>query len=123
MEENKDIINQAISSLGGENECENPATFKHKVLNVCVVAFSFVLTGVALIAFLVASFTYGNDNAYSIASIYILCMLLAAPTLKVFLDKVNCPVMKKLNIAGIISIFAAILIAAVLVCLQMGFGL
>jgi len=121
MKENKDIISQAIGS--DENECGDSATFKHKILNICVLAFSFILTGVALTAFLVASFTAGNESAYSIASIYILCMLLAAPTLKVFLDKVNCPMMKKLNIAGIISIFAAILISAVVVCIQMGFGL
>jgi len=65
---------------------------------------------VSTIAFFVSAF--GNSDgggAYGIAATYVLCMLLVAPTLKVFLDKVTCPVFKKLNLIGIIIIFAAIL--------------
>jgi len=95
--------------------------FKHKLLNICVFAFVVVLNLVALFTFFVATFDATNGNAYSIASIYILCMLLAAPTLKVFLDKVTCPTMKKLNIIGIIAIFLTILIVTVMVSLTLAF--
>jgi len=95
--------------------------FKHMLLNICVFAFVVVLNLVALFTFIVATFDEGNESAYSIASIYILCMLLAAPTLKVFLDKVTCPIMKRLNIIGIIAIFATILIVTVIVCLTLAF--
>ena len=94
---------------------------KHKVLNVCVFAFTIVLTLVAMISFFVALFTDGNYEASSIASMYILCMLLAAPTLKVFLDKVSCPVMRRLNIIGIIAIFIAILLSAAFSSLVLAF--
>jgi len=88
-------------------------------LNICVLIFVGVLTFVALLTFLIALFSRSNQNAYGIASIYILCMLLAAPTLKVFLDKVESKAMKGLNIYGIISIFAAILFITVAVCIEM----
>ena len=92
---------------------------KHKLLNLCVLAFVAIVSVIALITFLVALFKSYNPNAYHIASIYILCMLLAAPTLKVFLDKVTCPTMKRLNIIGIISIFATILTMVVAVCIEL----
>ena len=95
--------------------------FKHKILNLCVLGFVAVLTVAVLVTFFAATFDEVNQSAYSIASIYILCMLLAAPTLKVFLDKVACPVMKKLNIVGIISIFATILVITVVVCITLAF--
>jgi len=94
-------------------------TIKHKILNLCVLGFVVVLTAVALATFFIAIFTDGNTNAYSIASVYVLCMLLAAPTLKVFLDKVTSPTMKRLNLVGIISIFFAILVIVVTVCIYM----
>ena len=98
--------------------------FKHKLLNVCVFIFVAVVTTVALMAFFVASFSGAENatsNGYSIASIYILCMLLAAPTLKVFLDKVESRTMKIVNVAGIIAIFAAILVMTVAICLGLAF--
>ena len=102
-----------------EKEEVKTAAWKHRLLNSCVLAFTFILTGVALATFFIARFTEGNNNAYSIASIYVLCMLLAAPTLKVFLDKVTCPCMKRWNIAGIILIFTAIMVIVVEVCIYM----
>ena len=102
-------------------EKDNKTQFKHKLLNMCVLGFVAVVTLVTLITFFAATFSDGNESAYAIASIYILCMLLAAPTLKVFLDKIDCPVMKRFNIVGIISIFATILIVTVMVCLTMAF--
>jgi len=105
-----------------QNQTQEKSTaFKHKLLNICVFAFVVVLTLSTLITFFTATFTEGNGNAYYIASIYILCMLLAAPTLKVFLDKVHCTCMKRLNIFGIISIFATILIITVTVSVIMAF--
>ena len=97
------------------------AESKHRLLNVCVLLFVAVVTVVTLVTFFVAVIRRGNVNGYSIASIYILCMLLAAPTLKVFLDKVKCSKMKRLNIIGIIAIFMTILIITVTVCLALAF--
>ncbi|MCL2755778.1 MAG: hypothetical protein FWE45_01870 [Firmicutes bacterium] len=103
-----------------EQPCKKSA-FKHMLLNICVVGFAVVLTLAALVTFFVAIFREGTSSAYYIASIYILCMLLAAPTLKVFLDKVNCVVMRRLNIIGIISIFATILVITVTICISFAF--
>jgi len=94
---------------------------KHWLLNLCVLGFVVVLTIIALISYFVATFCVDTITAYYIASIYILCMLLAAPTLKVFIDKINGPMMKKLNVIGVIFIFSAILVLAVMVCLTLAF--
>lgn len=90
---------------------------KHQILNICVVGFVIGLTFVSLIAFLVSIFN--NENAYSIASIYILAMLLGIPTLKVFLDKAKHSVMKKLNITGIIFGFGAIFIITIMMVIDL----
>ena len=100
---------------------DQATTRKHKLLNLCVLGFVAILTTATLVTFLAATFSTGNNNAYAIASIYILCMLLAAPTLKVFLDKVTCPRMKRLNIIGIITVFATILTITILVCITLAF--
>ena len=104
-----------------EKEICAKSAFKHRLLNVCVIAFAGVLSITALVTFFVATFETGNDSNYAIASIYILCMLLAAPTLKVFLDKVTCPVIRRFNIIGIITIFSTILILTVMVCINLAF--
>jgi len=91
---------------------------KHRILNVCTLIFTAILTIVALATFFIALFN--NDYAYPayyIASTYVLCMLLAAPTLKVFLDKCTCRVLKKLTIIGLVAIFATIAILVVVVSL------
>jgi len=91
----------------------------YAVLNVCLLAFVAIMMVVALIAFFVATFD-GSVNNYSIVSLYVLCMLLACPTLKVFLDKVDCSVLKKLNFAWIIAIFVSILVMVVFSLLTLG---
>ena len=96
---------------------EAKMAFKFKLLNICMFALAVVLTITALITFFVSLFN-ATGGAYYIASTYILCMLLATPSLKAFLDKVNSPAMKKLNTIGIISIFAAIMTIFICVCLD-----
>lgn len=93
---------------------------RRRLLNICVFIFVVVVTISTLVTFFMAIFDSGNDSAYYIASIYILCMLLAAPTLKVFLDTAGTSAaLKRLNIVGIIFIFATILIVTVAVSFSM----
>ncbi|MCL2370728.1 MAG: hypothetical protein FWC80_05835 [Firmicutes bacterium] len=87
----------------------------YRIMNVGMLTLMAVLTLVSTITFFVSAF--GNNDlggVYGIAATYVLCMLLVAPTLKVFLDKVSCPVFKRLNLVGIIIIFAAILVQVTL---------
>jgi hypothetical protein len=90
---------------------------KRGVINLCVIFFVLVMTKVALIAFFVSLSKGLSDSAYSIASTYILCMLLAAPTLKVFLDTVDSIAFKRLNVALLMLIFTVILLIAVVLFL------
>ena len=97
-------------------------TKAYGILNACMLAFTGVLTVVSLIALFAAAFGEGSVGAVAgITGTYVLCMLLAIPSLKVFLDKVSCPVFKKLNMVFIITGFAAILIHAVMAVLATGF--
>ena len=91
---------------------------KQNLLNLFVVAFVAIMTAVSLVTFFIA-ICDGNSASYSIVSLYVLCMLLAAPTLKVFLDKTVCPRMRLINWLFIIIIFAAILTMAVAVSIEM----
>jgi len=92
---------------------------KHRMLNVCVLVFTLVLTVIALLTYFLAIFyTNSVDAGYSIASTYILCMLLAAPTLKVFLDKCTCRLLKKFTIIALIGVFVAIGVLVVMVSLS-----
>ena len=100
-------------------ETPTSASGKHRLLNLCVLGFVAVLTLTTLVTFFMATFGQSSANGYSIASIYILCMLLAAPTLKVFLDKITCPTMRRLNIVGIIAIFLTILVVTVTICIKL----
>ncbi|MCL2556099.1 MAG: hypothetical protein FWE03_03645 [Firmicutes bacterium] len=112
-----DIINEILDEEKKPNACSikiDNSALKQRVFNWFVVAFSLILTIVALITFFVA-FTDGyTGNAAAILGSYVLSMLLAAPTIKVFLDKCTCPLLKWFNIITIILIFVAILIPSVL---------
>ena len=113
----KPVVSQVLVTKPVKNDARNQEALtlqKHKLLNMCVLGFVAVITFVTFITFFVAV-GRGNGFEYYIASIYVLCMLLAAPTLKVFLDKVTCPLMRKLNIIGIIVIFSVILLLVVTV--------
>ena len=92
---------------------EQNSVFKHKLLNICVLAFVGVMTAVLFITFFILIGRNNSESANSIAGTYVLCMLLAAPTLKAFLDRCNCPLMKRLNIIGLVTIFAVILLIVV----------
>ena len=103
MEENKAEI--------GEGRVQAKISLnKNNLLNYCVLGFVALMTFIGLITFLVAVGKDENNNASLIINLYVLCMLLAAPTLKVFFDKAVCPLMKRLNVIGLVTIFAAILI-------------
>jgi len=91
---------------------------KQNILNLLVIAFVAVMTTVSLITFFIA-ICDENASSYYIVSLYVLCMLLAAPTLKVFLDKTTCPRMRLINWIGVIVIFVAILTMAVTVSIDM----
>ena len=125
MEEEFGIFHKE-ETLNGEKDkacdaVDKATAKKQKMLHVCALVFSFILTAVAVVTFFVAFFNVSTDGAYAIASTYVLCMLLAAPTLKVFLDKCTYPKLKKANIAALIATFAAILVLVVFVCLSFAF--
>ena len=92
-------------------------------LTVALLIFSLIVTVATLAAFFAATFTPGNTSAYDIASIYILFMILAVPTLTLFLDKPDCILCKRLNKMAIALIFATILVITVTNVLVSGFGL
>jgi len=96
---------------------------KQTILHICALVFSYVITIVALLTFFVAFFSVSVEGAYLIVSTYVLAMLLAAPTLKVFLDKCTCPNLKKANIIALLATFATILILVVMVFLNFAFSI
>jgi len=83
----------------------------YRILNAGMLALMAVLTLVSTITFF-ASMRDGGHHG--IVGTYVLCMLLVAPSLKVFLDKVSCHVFKKLNLIGLVIIFLAILVQVTL---------
>ena len=95
--------------------------FKHKLMNICVLVFTLVLTAITLVAFFAAILSSGNDSGYAIATIYILCMLLAAPTLKGFLERIGNPFYKRLNTIAIIAVFTSILIVTLVSVMTLAF--
>jgi len=96
-----------------------PTLTKHQLLNLCVICFTGVMTVVALITFFFAIVSDSNPFGNSIASLYVLCMLLAAPTLKVFMDKCELESLKRLNTIALVCVFVAILIMAVTVFIDL----
>ena len=94
-----------------------------QAVTIALLIFSLIVTVVTLAAFFAATFTPGNTSAYDIASIYILFMILAVPTLTLFLDKPDCILCKRLNKIAIILIFATILVITVVNVVVSGFGL
>ena len=98
-------------------------TVNTQALTVALLVFSLIVTVATLAAFFNATFTPGNTHAYNIASIYILFMILAVPTLTLFLDKPDCLFCKRLNKISIILIFATIVLITVVNVIVSGFGL
>ena len=104
-----------------ENKCENKKekdTRFNVLLNICMLGFVAVLMIVVMVTFFVTLFNSDTTAAYSIASIYILCMLLVTASLKMFLDKTCLAGLRMANIVGIMLIFASILIITVMVCIS-----
>ena len=118
MEENKEIKESKAKKQ--EQVAEKPQVttaqviFKNNLLNFCVLAFAAIMTFFTLLSFVILWVRGGFAPAY-VLSFYVLPMLLAAPTLKVFMDKSTCPVMRKLNVGAVITIFASILFMTVCV--------
>jgi len=113
MDQKSDVVDK-------EADAEKELQAKHNILNWCVLFFVAVMTSDMLVTFFILVGRDGYSTAASgIASTYVLCMLLAAPTLKVFLDKVESRMMKRVNVVGIVSIFVAILVVVVTVFVLM----
>jgi len=113
-----EIVNEILEGdqKKPDNKCcpSDSAVLKQRIFNWFVVAFSLIMTIVALITFFVAFSNEYFGAAAGILGSYVLSMLLAAPTIKVFLDKCTCPLLKWFNIVTIILIFVAILVPSVL---------
>jgi len=88
------------------------------IMNVCMLSFVMMLMVVAVLTFFVALIN-DTGGAYSIASIYILCMLLVTASLKMFLDKTCLKGLKTANICGIVLIFFSILVVTAMVCISL----
>jgi len=96
---------------------------KTQSLTICLLVFSVIVTVVTLVGFFAATFNRDNISAFNIANIYILFMILAVPTLTLFLDKPDCRLCKTLNKIGIALVFTAILVIVVTSIVVQGFGL
>lgn len=83
---------------------------KLKIFNMCILWFVFALNIIATITFFVALFNTSVESAYAIASIYILGMLLAVPTLKILVDKITCPITRIVNVVFMVWVFKMIMI-------------
>jgi len=93
---------------------------ENMILNGCFLIFVGILLGVTMSTFFIALFPRrSSGNAYNIASIFILCMLLALPALKLFLDKSIGRTMKTLNLIFLVAGFFAILIMTSAVCIYL----
>jgi len=83
---------------------------ENRILNSCFLLFVGFLMMVSLITFFVAIWQQDNQAAYNIASIYILCMILALPALKLFFDRAVKRIFKMMNMYLLIAAFFSILI-------------
>jgi hypothetical protein len=105
-----DSVLGAVSSGCGGKKINTPA---FKALNIALIVKAFVLSVGGLAAFIyLVFFDPGSGYEYSLVSLYVLVMLLVTPTLKMFLDKIKCPHIKKAGLAAIITIFSTIMIMA-----------
>ncbi|MCL2521385.1 MAG: hypothetical protein FWE36_00830 [Erysipelotrichales bacterium] len=119
--ESKDLLGICKACQTGEVETK-PDTSTYKLLSICLLALAFTLTITALVSYFVALFgEETNGNSYTIASTYVLVMLLVAPTLKVFLDKLKSETLKRLSLIAIVLIYISILVIAVFTFLSLGF--
>lgn len=100
---------------------QTPISPKKHILNIFVIIFVVGLSIASMVTFLIAFINGATGDAYSIASIYILAMLLGAPTLKVFLDNAKNMVMKKLNVAAIIFAFVIIFAVVILMVVDLAY--
>ena len=122
MEENKEVKEPQVEQQEVAPQSKMAVAkviVKNNLLNICVLVFTGVMTFFTLLAFFVGWARVENFAITSVLGfplgLYTLPMLLAAPTLKVFMDKSTCPVMKKLNVGAVITIFASILFMTVAV--------
>ena len=110
-------LNKIIDSEVDTEKCNNKnmtetekfVATKQKLFNIAVLVFTFVMTIAGVVTFFV-SLTNGAISIYTsyyIASTYVLVMLLAAPTLKVFLDKCTSKTIRRLNVFTLVAVFIA----------------
>jgi len=120
-QESKELLGICKACQTNETETKQD-TSTYKLLSICLLALAFTLTLTALISFFVALFNEeAEGNSYAIASTYVLVMLLVAPTLKVFLDKLKSENLKRLSLIAIVLIYLSILVIAVITFLSLGF--
>jgi len=117
-----EIINEILNENEGDEQnkpsdcnADRGAALKQQVFNWFVIIFSVIMTAVAIITFFITLSNGYTDTAAGIVSTYVLCMLLAAPTIKVFLDKCTGVLLIWFNIVTIILIFAAILVTVIVI--------
>jgi len=108
-----EVENKKEETENCKQESKLSAMFKSKVFNLAAIVFSVVLTAVAVTVYFICFAREIEGGAYTVVNLYVLCMLLAAPTVKVFLDKCTSPLVKALNITTLILIFLAILVLVV----------
>jgi len=127
----EDVVSEALNNANNtENACEQnkPLTQeqhavaqKKRILNICTLVFTIVAVVLATVMYFISLFTVEHISAYYIAGTFILAMLLAAPTLKVFLDKCTCKNLRKLNIVTLVIVFVAILVHMSMVSISFAF--
>jgi len=108
-------IDELIQASKAEAECfdgDKKTAAKQRLLNWCTLVFTAVLTVVSIVVFFIL-LARGDGTSAGVVASYVLSMLLAAPTLKVFLDKVKCPVLRKANVIGLVTVFSTILVLSV----------
>jgi len=96
-----------------ESDCKPPVAGYQHLLNWLMLGLVLALTITATVTFFISilrPYEYECGAFNSIVGHYVLVMLLGAPTLKVFLDKVKCPILKKLNVATLGIVFLTILV-------------
>ena len=130
-ENQEDIVAETLNNANNtENACENGKQLsqeqqavaqKKKILNICTLIFTIIAVVFATVMYFISAFTVDFVSAYYIAATFILAMLLAAPTLKVFLDKCTCKNLRKFNIVTLVIVFAAILVHMCMVSLSFAF--
>ena len=94
---------------------------KRRNLIIYLSAASIFVSAISVAMFFVALFTQGAGAANGIASIYILSMLLAMPTLKVLLEKAENKSIQRIAKACYVVVFDVIFILVIMSVITLAF--